>query len=513
MSASGNKKIAKNTLFLYFRMLFTMLVSLYTSRVVLQYLGVEDYGTYQTVGGIVGMLSFLNGVLNTGTSRFLTFELGRGDKDKLHRTFCTSLNLHVGMALIVVMAAETVGLWFFYNKLGIPQDRVDVAFWVYQLSIVTSVISITQVPYGASIISHEKMDLYAYVSIVEVVLKLLIVYMLTITPYDRLIVYAVLLFIVQCGIAMFYRYYCVRHFEETRYQLVHDKAVLKDIFGFSGWTVITHASIALNNQGFIILTNMFFGPAVVTARAIALQVNMAANQFVNNFRTAVNPQVVKRYAAGDVEGSNHLVLSSTLYSFFLMYLLSLPILLLAEPLLKLWLGNVPEYSVIFLQIVIVESLFCVFDTGFYTALYAKGRLKENAIISPSIGFILFPIVYILFKNGYSPVVLSWLSLAKYMLLGLVIKPVLLHKVANFKYSQFLPIFARCLLVVIVSSPIVALVDKYLFADMPNFVHLVCTSAFSIVISGICIYYLGLDKSTRLRITHFVINRVRKCAIK
>lgn len=307
---AGNKTIAKNTLFLYFRMLFTMFVSLYTSRVILRVLGVDDYGTYQTVGGVVAMISFLNGALSSGSSRFLTFELGRGDETRLRKTFSTTLLMHCFLALALAVVAETIGLWFVYNKLVISPDRMDAAVFAYHLSILASVITITQVPYTASIISHERMGIYAYMSIVEVTLKLAIVYLLNIINWDKLEMYAALLCVTQIGIALFYRYYCTRRFPETHFTWHMDCAIVKNVLSYSGWNFWANASVALKNQGTLILLNMFFSPAVVAARAIANQVNMAANQFVQNFRTAANPQIVKRYAAGDFDGSKKLLLES-----------------------------------------------------------------------------------------------------------------------------------------------------------------------------------------------------------
>ena len=385
MEKTNNRTIAKNTAFLYFRMMFTMIVSLYTSRVILQTLGVDDYGIYQSVGGIVGFLSFINSALSTGSSRFLTYELGTGNLEKLKRTFSTTLTIHIAIALFVVIVAETLGIWFLYNKLVIPAERMDAAVYTFHISILTAVFTLTQVPYNASIIAHEKMSVFAYMSILECSAKLGVVYLLSIGGYDKLKLYANLLFIVQIGLICIYRLYCSRYFKETVYRFVFDKAIFKEIAGFSGWSLFASSSIALNSQGILILLNMFFEPAVVAARSISIQVNMAASQFVNNFRTAANPQIVKKLAVGDLMGSKRLLLASTKYSYYMMFIICFPVCLLAHPLLKIWLGVVPDYTVIFLQIIVIQSLFQVFDTSFYTALYAKGRLKENALISPTLG--------------------------------------------------------------------------------------------------------------------------------
>ena len=304
---SNNKTIAKNTIFLYFRMMMTIVVSLYTSRVVLKILGVDDFGLYQSVGGVVGLLSFLNAALATGSSRFLTYELGRGDFIKLKKTFSTIVTAHLILAAGIVLLLETIGLWFVYNKLVIPIDRFDAAVVAFHLSILTAVFHLIQVPYTATIISHEKMGIYAYVGIVDIVLRLAIVYLLNIGGIDKLILYSFLMGLVSLIMALFYCICCVKIFDETKTELILDKAILKDVLGYSIWNLFANSALALKNQGSIILLNMFFSPAVVTARTIANQANMAAFHLTTNFRTAATPQIVKRYAVNDYEGSKKLL--------------------------------------------------------------------------------------------------------------------------------------------------------------------------------------------------------------
>lgn len=501
---STNSTIARNTIFLYFRMMFTMIVSLYTSRVILQTLGINDFGIYQTVAGVVTMLSFMNNALSTGTSRFLTFELGTGDNEKLRRTFSSVLSVHICLALIIGLLAETIGLWFVYNKLIIPPDRLDAAVFAYHISILTCVITITQVPYNASIISHEKMNIYAYMSIVEVSLKLTIVYLLLITSSDKLKLYALLLCFIQVGIALFYRYYCIKHYNETKYIFIWDKEIVKRVLGYSGWNLFSNASQALNNQGATILINMFFTPSVVAARAIANQVNMAANQFISNFRTAANPQIVKRYAMEDYEGSKRLLLSSTKFSYYLMLVLSLPVCLVAEPLLNLWLGVVPDYAVIFLKLTIVTSLFQVFDTSFYTALYAKGKIRQNAMMSLSLGFCIFLIVYVMFKFGFSPVSLAWALLFLYAILGLVVKPVLIIKIVDYTWKDIFSVFIPCLKVTTIATPIPILLyflkDYYVSNIYIQFVVLVFVSVICVILA---VWIFGISKSMRIKVSGMI----------
>lgn len=505
---TSNKTIAKNTIFLYFRMMFTMAISLYTSRVILQKLGVQDYGIYQAVGGIVGFLSFINGALSTGSSRFLTFALGEGDKKKLRRTFSTTLIVHIVLAVFIAIVAELGGLWFIEHKMVIPSDRIDAAIFTFHLSIVTALLTLTQVPYNACIIAHERMSIFAYISIVEVSLKLIIVYLLTIWSFDRLMLYASLLFVVQAGLMVFYRYYCSRNFVESRFKLIFDRSIFKEIASFSGWSLFSNASIALNSQGILLLLNMFFSPAVVAARAISIQVNMAANQFVSNFRTAVNPQIVKKYASKDYEGSKHLLLSSTKYSYYLMLILALPIYFSADQLLHIWLGVVPEYTTIFLQIIIIQSLFQVFDTSFYTALYAKGQLRENAILSPLFGFISFPIVYFLFKAGFSPVTLSLANLVSYAILGVIVKPILVINIVNYNRSDIFNVFFICAKVSIIAI-IIPLIVYFKIENITTnmwiqFILLVIISVSSVIMS---IWTFGLDSETKIKVLSLIKKKI------
>lgn len=491
-------------------MMFTMLVALYTSRVILQVLGVDDYGIYQAVGGVVLLLSFLNGALSAGSSRFLTYELGRGDFDKLQKTFSTVLTIHIVLAVLILLVAETAGLWFVYNKLVIAPQRMEAAVFAYHLSILTAMITVTQIPYNASIISHERMSIYAWLGIIEVSLKLGVVYLLIISDRDKLKAYALLLCIVQISIALFYRFYCIRHFDETRYRWSFDRGIMKQVLGYSGWNILANMSVAFTTQGAVILINMFFSPVVVIARAIADQVNMAANQFVQNFQTAVHPQVVKLYAAEDYEASKRLLLSSTEYSYYMMLVLCLPICLSAEPLLKLWLGTVPDYTVVFLQIAIVTSLFQVFNTSFYPALYAKGRIRENAMISPFILFSAFPISYILFRSGYSPESLAWVLLGCYAVLGLIVKPVLLIRIVGYEKKDIVRVFVPCLKVTLAAVPLPFLLYCYrdvLFAN--GIVHLVLLSFCCIFCVSLSVWGIGLDRKMREKVSRSLKNRIRR----
>lgn len=502
MEELSKSRIARNTVFLYFRMLFVMGVTLYTSRAILEILGIEDFGIYQSVGGIVGMMSFVNSAISAGTSRFITYELGRNDRRRLEETFCTTVNIQIFLILLIILVAETLGSWFVIHKLQIPDESRQPALWAYHLSIFTTAVSLFTIPYQASVIAHERMKVFAYIGIIEVCSKLGIVYLLILSSISRLVTYAFLLLIVQIAITSFYVIYCTRTFDECRYRFVINRDIMKQIAGFSGWNLFASTSMALNNQGVLVLLNVFFSPAVVTARAISLQVNTAANQFVNNFRLAVNPQIVKQYAAGNLLQSKNLLLSSTKFSYYLMFIISLPIFMGAKPLLSVWLKIVPDYTTIFLQLVIIQSLFQVFDTSFYTALYAKGDLKLNALISPTVGFLMFPIVYILFRNGASPIALSWASLVMYALLGLIVKPILIIKIADYKWKEILGVYQPCLIVSLIAGFISYMICREINIDK-NFLQLCATTGVCLVISFSTIYVFGLDKNMRSKIISLI----------
>jgi len=498
---TSNKTIAKNTIALYIRMMFTMLISLYTSRIVLRYLGVEDYGIQNTVGGVVGMLAYMNGALNVGSSRFLTYELGTGNKEKLQKTFSSVLSVHLIFALIVFVLGETIGLWFVYNKLVIPEERMFATVWCYHLSILSCMMSITQVPYGASIISHEKMSLYAYTSIIDVSAKLGIVYLLTITPWDRLITYSTLGFIISISMRTFYRWYCVHNFEEAHYTFTIDKKITSEILQYSGWNIFATTSVALVGQGVTVITNMFFNPSVVASRAIANQVNSAARGFYGNFKAASDPQIVKSYAAGKYEESKKLNFQTAKYGYFLMLILALPICLAAKPILLLWLRQVPEYSVIYLQFALLTSLAAVFDLQFYTALYAKGQIKENSIISSSSFFLGFIATYVLFRLGYSPVWSAVMVFISQCIIAFVIKPIMMVKiVGGYQYREIFQLFKECLKVTIVSSiipvPIYFCRDLFAINEYVEFLVIVPISVLSVAIT---VWTIGLDDKMRSKL--------------
>lgn len=441
--------VAVNTLFLYTRMVCVIAVSLYTSRVVLSALGAVEYGIYQTVSGVVVLLSFANSALATGTSRFLTYELGRGGKGQLGTMFSTLLMIHISVALIIVVLGEPIGLYIIQNQLNLLPEQVSTVVWVYQCSLVIAFVTITQIPYTGVIIAHENMKIYAYGSLLEVILRLFIAVMIPNFVGERLLVFAILMCASQIIVALLYRIYCRRHYTESILNTnLFDSNLLQNVGEFSGYSLLAAVSVAAIHQGTNILLNMFFSPVVVAARCIADQVNGTVSQFIHNFRMAINPRIVKRYAGGDADGTRRLVLSSACYSYYLMLVFAVPLFFLSEYVLSWWLVEVPPYTDMFLKWSMVQSLFSVFDISFYSALYASGRLKENALQAPIIDVIAVLIVYILFNHGYSPIVICYSYTACTFVQGVIQKPFLLWWKFGYEVCDFLKVFCRCAIVTV-----------------------------------------------------------------
>ena len=397
IQTSSNARIAKNTLLLYFRMLFMMAVSLYTSRVVLNTLGVTDFGINNVVGGVITLLGFLTGSLGAASSRYITYDLGKGDMAVLKRTFGNILSIHLLLAVLVVVFGETAGLWFMSTQLQIPPERASAEMWVYQFSVFSSAMAVVSVPYNATIIAHERMSAFAYISIADAVLKLLIVYLLVVIPYDKLIVYSILFFCIQTLDNVLYAVYCSKHFEETRTRPEYDGKQFREIFAFAGWTMNGNLAAIGYTQGLNILLNMFFGPAVNAARGIAVQVQTVCQRFCVNFQMALNPQLTKSYAQGDLATMHSLLARSSKFSFFILLFIAMPLMLEAEFALKLWLGIVPEHTVAFLRLVLITGLLYTLSNPIIVSVHATGRLKKFQIVEGTMLLSIVPIAYILLK--------------------------------------------------------------------------------------------------------------------
>ena len=469
MSQDNNKRIAKNTLLLYFRMLFMMMVSLYTSRVILNALGVEDFGIYNVVGGVVAMFSVISGSLSAAISRFITYELGKGDQSKLNKIFSASVTIQLLLSLIIVVLIESVGVWFLNAKMTIPETRMTAANWVLQFSIVTFVINLISVPYNAAIIAHERMSAFAYISILEAVGRLAIAFLIVVPPIDRLIFYAILMCAVAVIVRLTYGHYCKKHFVECTYHFHWDKDILKQMFGFAGWNFIGASSAVLRDQGGNIIINLFHGPAVNAARGIAMQVNGAVTGFVTNFMTALNPQITKSYASGDREYVMTLIFQGARLSFYMLLLLSLPILMNTHYILVLWLKLVPEHAVLFVQLMLVFTMSEAISNPLVTAMLATGKIRNYQIVVGGLQMMNLPISYVCLRLGCIPetvlivaIGISQCCLAArlYMLRGMI-------GLSSIRYMK--NVYLNVLAVAVLSAIIPSLLSMYISESFLSFV--------------------------------------------
>lgn len=383
-------------------MIFSMFVSLYSSRVVLNALGVEDYGIYNVVGGIVAMLGFINTSMSGATSRFLTYSLGRGIIKNMRDTFSSALIIHICIAIVIFLIAETVGLWFMEAKLVIPENRMNAARVVYQISIFTAMFGITQVPYNSCIIAHEKMDIYAYVEILNTSLKLLAALLLSIIGVDKLITYSILIFIVSAVIMIIYRLYCLKNFTECRFRYIIDKNIIKPMLNFSGWDLYGNGSSMLRQQGVNIILNIFKGPVVNAANGIATSVNSVLMSFVGNITTAFSPQIIKNYASREFDKMSNLMTWAIYICFTLFLALAIPLIFEMRFVLQLWLGKVPEYTVMFCRIIIMTSCFTTITRIINIGIHATGKIALISFISGTLIWMAVPVIYVLLKKGYHP---------------------------------------------------------------------------------------------------------------
>ena len=398
----NNKRIAKNTFFLYIRMSATMAVSLYTSRIVLQVLGVSDYGLYNVIGGILTMFAMFSAALNVGTQRFLTFAMGENDDDKLKRTFSLALGLHVALSIFILLLAETFGLWFLETQMNIPEGRETAAFWVYQFTVIGFLLTLCQVPFQSCLIAHEEMNMYAYMSIYDVVMKLLIVFLIQFMSFDKLILYGLLILMVNVTSILIYNIYCQRRYEECTFKVRWDSQLAKEIAVYSGWNLFGGSLGFLTNQGVNILLNIFCGTAVNAARGLSMTVNTAVVGFVNNFQTAVNPQIVKLYAAGELEKLFKLIINNGRVAVYLFLLIAIPAFIEIDFVLHLWLGEYPEYTAIFVQLILIQSANQTANQPIGMLLHAIAKLKYPTITTVLL-MMVFPVSYVLLKMGYSPI--------------------------------------------------------------------------------------------------------------
>ena len=497
----NSKRIAKNTLLLYARMLLLMAVGLYTSRVVLATLGVEDYGVYNVVAGFVLMFSFFTSSLGVAISRYLTYELGRGETETLKKIFSTSVNVQLLMAVFIVVLAELVGIWFLNHKLNIPDGRLAAAHWVFQCSLLSFVFNLISVPYNAAIIAHEKMSAFAYISILDAFLKLLIVYLLYISPFDRLVTYAVLFAAVGLVIRMSYGIYCKRHFAECRYSFVVDRKMMRDIAGFAGWNLLGSGAYLFNTQGVNIAMNLFFGVTVNAARGIATQVEGVVRHFVTNFTTALNPQITKSYAVGNMDYMYKLVCRGSKYSYLLMLFFAVPLVFEAETALALWLKEVPEQAAVFVRLTMLGVLCDVLGNATANACWATGKVKRYYLWVGTIGSLVFFISYGLFACGF-PAYSSYIVFVLVYVVLIFVKVYLIKDLINFPVRMFYRETIGRILPVSVITFAAASLPFLLLPDSLG--RLFLTGFISSVSLLASVYFLGLEKTEKT----LVINKLK-----
>lgn len=502
---SNNKRLVKNTMMLYFRMIFNMVITFYTSRVVLDTLGVEDFGVYGVVGGIIAMFAFLNSSMAGATSRFLTFEIGKQDFIRLKKTFSAALSLHLFIAIIILILGETVGLWWLENKLVIAPERMDSARWVFHLSILTSIVTIFQVPYNATIIAHERMGVYAYIEILNSILKLCIVYLLVFSHFDKLILYAVLTFCVSLVITIIYKLYCTKKFSETHYQFCWDKEIIIPLINFSKWNIYGTLAYSTKTQGVNILLNLFFGIIINASYGIAAQVQSAIQNFSTNLITASQPQIIKYYAIGEIKKMQELIFNVSKFSFLLLLMISLPLIIENDFLLHVWLKQVPKYAVIFCQLNLVAGLLTGMFMTFTIAIYAVGKLKTWSIISSTIYILIIPLSYIFLKNGFGPEITFFLNIIL-LLCGYICNLLIFHYyVPEFSVKQFIiKVVAVCLIILLLSS----ILPVYIYCSFNygwlRFVLVTGTSIFSVIIFS---YFIALKSEQKKKILTFSLNKI------
>lgn len=501
----NNKRVAKNTILLFFRMLLTMGISLYTSRAIIQILGVQDYGIYNVVGGVIAMFGFVNGSLTVATQRYITFELGKGEKGKESKVFSTCLILHIILAVIIVIIADAISVWFLYHKLLIPADRLMAAFWILQFALLSTFVMIVSVPYNALIVAHEKMDAFAFISIVEAVLKLIIVYSLLVIPFDKLIVYGFLILVTQIVIRFCYSIYCHAKIKTVKFKYVWDFPLVKEIAVFAGSSVFGNITFLACTQGVNVLLGAFFLPAVNAARGIAVQAQGAINSFVQGFQTAINPQITKTYAAGLLEEMHTLIFRSSRFSFYLLLIISLPILLEAEPILKLWLGIVPEYTVIFLRLIILTTWINTCANPLNVASKASGKVwKYETSVSACLLMIL-PISYILLKIGLD----AWIVFAVHLVLECIAQIVRVRTASKLIGFEIRCYWTRALSKILLVACCSIIIPLFVYLKLsPGVVNIILVSLISVISSIITVYFVGLEKTEKNYINSQIVSRIK-----
>lgn len=501
-----NKRIARNTLVLYVRMLFLMVIGLYTSRVILLALGVEDFGIYNVVGGFVALFSVLSKSMSGAASRFLNFEMGRGNSERLSKVFSTTLTIHVFLAFIIAVLAEFVGFWFLNNKMVISHDRLYAANWVFQFSVLTFCMNLITVPFHAAIIAHERMKVFAYIGIFEGIAKLLICYVLLLSPLDRLIFYAIQMFLIQVIVCLINLVYCRIHFQECKYHIVSEKGVFKEISSFAGWNMIGSSSAILRNQGGNVLINLFGGPVVNAARAVANQVLHAVHSFVDNFFMALRPQITQSYACGNREYMMTLVFQGSRLSYYMLLILCIPIMLNTDFILHLWLKKVPDSSVIFVQLTLIFTMIESISSPLITAQLATGKIRNYQLVVGGLQMMNLPISYVILRMGGVPETILYVAIF-ISVCCLFARLYMLKSLINIDVWGFMSkVVLNALSVSMTAMVLPFLLVRYMHESFTSFV---VTTIVSLLCSFFSILYIGCNSKER----HFVYSKISQARIK
>ena len=504
MSSSKNNLIAKNTMMLYIRLSIIMIVYLYTSRIVLKALGIEDYGIYNVVAGVVTLFSFFNAALSSATSRFITYELGRENVIELKKNFRTAFTIHLILAVIILVLAETIGLWFVNNKLIIPVERLFAANMIFQFSILSCVVTIMQVPLNAEIIAHEKMGIYAYMGILDAACKLLIAFIISTCSYDKLVVYGFLLFLMTGFLFLVYHIYCKKKFNEYNPKPFYDKDTFRNMLSYSCWSLWGSMAYVLKDQGVNMVLNIFFGPIVNAARGITNQVNTALNGFTQNFTMAMNPQIVKSYACEDFNRMFLLLFSGAKFSYFLLLLFSIPIVLETEYILAIWLGQVPEYTVLFIRLIIINSLIESFTYVIGATVQATGNIRLYQIMVGGLLLLNLPISYVFLKLGYPPYV-TFLIAILLSTISIVIRVIILNSLIKISIKQFT---VNVLGVSVIVSLLSFILPYWIHCSMnEGFVRLICVAVGSIFCIFINAWFIGLNQKEKIFVKSSIIKKI------
>ena len=497
---SSNSVIAKNTLMLYIRMLFVIVIGLYTSRVVLDVLGVEDFGTYGIVGSVVAMMGFLNSSMSGATSRFLTFELGKQDGGDPGKVFSSALIIHIGIALVVLLVCETLGQWWLNHKLVIPSERMAAAQQVFQLSILTAMVGVIQVPFSATVIAQEKMDIFAYIEIANVILKLLIVYLLNLVRFDKLVLYALLVFAVSCVVFSLYYFYCTSHYKESRFKWVWDKRLLIPMLSYSGWDLFGNFAVTGRQQGTNFLVNMFFGVVYNAASSVATTVNGMLGGLCQNVLTAFRPRIIKLYSAQESLQSMNLLFVAAKISTVLIVLIAIPMSFEMDLIMRVWLKNPPEYATLFCRIMLVSSCINMCECVLNIGIHATGDVRKMSILTGCCYLGTLPVIWLCYKFGL-PVETAYYISYVVCTCNLLIRGLLLQSlVPEFNFRDF---FVRVVLPVLLIASIIVAISLPIIRIPDGAVRFFLMFSVDILLGGTLVFFLILDKDQRKSVLSFI----------